>query len=70
MKQELDERWNVRADNNSRLPLGYQLDLVGDPCVIVLRRGDGTLVARFTHNVDPEQIRQSAEEDHHTWGGG
>jgi hypothetical protein len=46
------------------LPPGYSLDLVGDPCVIVLRREDGTVVARFSHNVDPEEVRQAAEEDH------
>jgi hypothetical protein len=51
------------ADETSRLPPGYRLDVVGDPCVIVLRREDGTVVARFTHNVDPEEIRQTAEED-------
>jgi hypothetical protein len=37
--------------------------LLGDPCVIVVRRADGTVVARFTNNVDPEQIRRAAEED-------
>ena len=63
MEQELDERRNVRADNTPHLPPGYRLDLVGDPCVIVLRRGDGTLVARFTHNVDPDEVRLAAEED-------
>ena len=42
---------------------GYQLDMGGDPCVVVVRRKDGTVVARFTHNVDPEEIRQAAEED-------
>ena len=47
----------------TRLPPGYSLDLVGDPCVIVLRHEDGTLVARFTHNVDPEEIRRAAEAD-------
>jgi hypothetical protein len=46
------------------LPPGYRLDLLGDPCVIVLRREDGTVVARFSHNVDPEEVRQAAEEDH------
>ena len=50
-------------DETSRLPPGYRLDLVGDPCVIVLRREDETVVARFTHNADPEEIRRSAEED-------
>ncbi len=40
-------------DETSRLPPGYRLDLVGDPCIIVLRREDETVVARFTHNVVP-----------------
>jgi hypothetical protein len=47
----------------SRLPAGYALDLVGDPCVIVLRRADGSVAARFTKYVDPEEIRRAAEED-------
>jgi hypothetical protein len=51
------------ADETSRLPPGYRLDLVGDPCVIVLRREDETVVARFTHNVDLEEIRRTAVED-------
>jgi hypothetical protein len=38
--------------------------LIDDPCVIVLRREDGTAVARFSHNVDPQEIRQAAQEDH------
>ena len=46
-------------DTTTRLPPGYRLDLVGDPCVIVLVREDGTVVARFTHNVDPEEVRDS-----------
>jgi hypothetical protein len=46
------------------LPPGYRLDLLGDPCVIVLRREDGTVVARFPHNVDPEEVRQATEEDY------
>ena len=45
------------------MPPGYRLDLAGDPCVITLRREDGTAVARFTHYADPEEIRQAAEED-------
>jgi hypothetical protein len=48
----------------TRLPPGYRLDLVGDPCVIVLLREDETVVARFTHNVDPQEIRRAAEEDY------
>ncbi len=47
----------------SRLPSGYRLDLIGDPCTIILRRPDETVVARFTHNVDPEEIRRVAEAD-------
>ena len=55
----------VHPNNEStRLPPGYRLDLIDDPCVITLRREDGTAVARFTQNVDPEEIRQAAEEDH------
>ena len=45
------------------LPAGYRLDLVGDPCVLTLCRSDGTVVARFTPNASPEEIRRSAEED-------
>ncbi len=51
-------------DKTTRLPPGYRLALIDDPCVIVLRREDGTVVARFTHNVDPEDIRRAAEEDY------
>ncbi len=47
----------------SRLPPGYRLDLIDDPCVIVLRGPDGRVVARFTRNVDPEEIRRAAQED-------
>ena len=53
-----------RKGEPTRLPHGYELDLRGDPCVIVLRREDETIVARFTNNVDPEEIRGAAEEDH------
>ena len=51
-------------DATTRLPAGYTLDLVGDPCVIALRRADGTVAARFTRHVDPEEVRRAAEEDH------
>ncbi len=53
----------MRDNESSRLPVGYSLDLMEDPCVIILRRPDGTVVARFTHNVDPEKIRWTAEAD-------
>jgi hypothetical protein len=52
----------MRDEVTSRLPPGYSLDLVGDPCIIILRGPDGTIVARFTHNVDPDEIRRAAEE--------
>jgi hypothetical protein len=52
-----------RNDETTRLPAGYELDLLGDPCVIVVRRADGTVVARFTRHVDPEEVRRAAEED-------
>jgi hypothetical protein len=55
----------MRNDETSWLPPGYSLDLVGDPCVIILRRSDGTVVARFTHAATPEQLRRAAEEDAH-----
>jgi len=61
--EQLDEGSNVRADDTSNLPPGYRLDLVGDPCVIALVREDGTVVARFTHQVDPEEVRWAAAED-------
>lgn len=47
----------MHNDQTSHLPPGYRLDLVGDPCIIILRRPDGTVVARFTRNVEPEEIR-------------
>jgi hypothetical protein len=53
----------VRDENPSNLPNGYTLDLAGDPCVIVLLREDETVVARFTRNVDPQEVRRAAEED-------
>jgi hypothetical protein len=52
------------ADETSRLPPGYRLDLVSDPCVIILRGPDGAVVARFSSNVDPEEIRRAAQEAH------
>jgi hypothetical protein len=55
----------VRDDQEtSQLPPGYRLDLIGDPCIIILRGPDGSIVARFTHNVDPEEIRRAAQEDY------
>ena len=53
----------MREEKLSKLPAGYTLDLAGDPCVIVLLWRDGTVVARFTRNVDPQEVRRAAEED-------
>jgi hypothetical protein len=39
------------------------LDLLSDPCVIILRRSGETVVARFTPFADPQEIRRIAEED-------
>ena len=68
--EQLDERSNVRADDTSNLLPGYRLDLVGDLCVIALVREDGTVVARFTRNADPEEVRWAAAEDHGLRGEG
>jgi hypothetical protein len=46
-------------DKTYRLPPGYRLVLVGDPCII-LGGPDGEVVARFGRDVDPEGIRRSA----------
>ena len=60
----------MREDaKTTRLSPGYRLDLVGDPCVIALVHEDGTVVARFTHNVDPGEIGRAAEEDRRARGG-
>ena len=34
-------------EETSHLPPGYRLDLVGDPCIIILRGLDGAVLARF-----------------------
>jgi len=39
------------------------LDLLSDPCVIILRRPDKTVVARFTPFADTKEISRAAEED-------
>jgi hypothetical protein len=59
----------MRDYSTLRLPPGYYLDLIGDPCVVTLCRSDGTVVARFTYATDPEEIRRAAEEDREDEGG-
>jgi hypothetical protein len=58
----------VRGDSLSRLPPGYTLDLVSDPCTLVLRNPEGKIVAHFTRNADPEEVRRAAEEDYEQSG--
>lgn len=58
----------MRDESHSRLPPGYELDVVGDPCIVILRNPDGEVVARFVRNVDPEEVRRVAEEDHEKSG--
>jgi len=51
------------TDLTSGLPAGYHLDLLSDPCVVILRRPGETVVARFTPFADPKELRRAAEED-------
>jgi hypothetical protein len=39
------------------------VDLLSDPCIIILRRPGETVVARFTPFADSQEIRRAAEED-------
>ena len=59
----------VRDYDTLRLPAGYRLDLVGDPCVVTLCRSNGTVVGYFTHATDPEELRRAAKEDREGEGG-
>jgi hypothetical protein len=45
------------------LPSGYHLDLISDPDTNTLQRPNGTVVARFSRDADPEEIMLTAEED-------
>jgi len=53
----------VSEQKLSNIPAEYYLGVVGEPDVIVLRREDGSIVARFLPSVDPQEIRRAAEED-------
>jgi hypothetical protein len=55
------------AEQHTPAP-GYALDLISDPCVLILRNPEGEIVARFTRNVDPEEIRLAAQEDYEQSG--
>jgi hypothetical protein len=39
------------------------LDLVGDPCIVILRDPEGEIAARFARDIDPEEVRLAAEGD-------
>jgi hypothetical protein len=56
-------RGPIHDDLTSGLPAEYYLDLLSDPCVIILRRPGETVVARFTPFANPKEIRRTAEED-------
>jgi hypothetical protein len=52
-------------EEQSFLGNGYRLDLVSDPRVIVLRREEGTEVARFTvWDATREAIERAAQKDY------
>ena len=52
----------MSEDTTARLPPGYTLDIVGDPCII-LRNPEGAVVARFPRNVNTDEVRRAVEED-------
>jgi len=55
------------TEGRSLLGNGYRLDLVSVPGVIVLRREDGTEVARFSvWDATSKAIEQAAQEDRRT----
>jgi len=55
------------TERRSFLGNGYRLDLVSVPGVTVLRRDDGTEVARFSvWEATSEAIEQAAHEDQRT----
>jgi hypothetical protein len=52
------------TEEQSFLGNGYRLDLVSDPSVTVLRRDDGTEVARFrVREATSRAIERAAQED-------
>ncbi len=52
------------GDDPMRIPLRHRLDIVGEPGLVILRRLDGTEVARYTvRGATWEEILRAAEED-------
>jgi hypothetical protein len=56
-----------RHDEHPLLGNGYRLDLVSVPSAIVLRRGDGSEVAKFSiRDATSKAVEQAAQEDYRT----
>jgi hypothetical protein len=52
------------SDDPMHVPPRHRLDIVSDPGFVILRRLDGTVVARFTaRGATWEEILRAAEED-------
>jgi hypothetical protein len=52
------------GDDPMRIPPRHRLDIVSDPGLVILRRLDGTEVARYTvRGATWEEILRAAEED-------
>jgi len=52
------------SDDPLHVPPRHRLDIVSDPGFVILRRLDGTVVARFTvQGATWEEILRAAEED-------
>jgi hypothetical protein len=52
------------SDDPMHVPPHHRLDIVSDPGFVILRRLDGTVVARFTaRGATWEEILRAAEED-------
>jgi hypothetical protein len=52
------------GDDPIRIPPRHRLDIVSDPGLVILRRLDGTEVARYTgRGATWEEILRAAEED-------
>jgi hypothetical protein len=52
------------GDDPIRIPPHHRLDIVSDPGLVILRRLDGTEVARYTvRGATWEEILRAAEED-------
>jgi hypothetical protein len=53
------------SDDPMRIGLYHRMDLVSEPGIIVLRREDGTEVARFSvWGTTLEEIERAAKEDY------